>query len=186
MPGWHANKVVCAANNGAGTGKTKTILGLLSVLACAVPADSPQLLRAAGAGGAASSSAEAAAVHPTRRDLTARASPWLVRSAHGLRWLWTPRYSGSNRAIVAPIVKMPALECVNISERPKHALDPQASQRKTRRLPCLVANCGTLMLAVQRELVMSREVCTHGLGHLTVLSLIEVLCAAQQARMVSR
>ena len=69
-----------------GTGKTKTILGLLSVLACAVPADSPQLLRAAGAGGAASPLAEAAAPPPTRRALTARASPWLVRSARSLRF----------------------------------------------------------------------------------------------------
>jgi hypothetical protein len=97
--GWLADILMCALHIGAGTGKTKTILGLLSVLACAVSADSPQLLRAAGSGGAAAaSSSAAAAMPPTRRDLTGRASPWLIRSAHGLRWLWTPRYSSSDRA----------------------------------------------------------------------------------------
>lgn len=69
---------VVAPRAGAGTGKTKTILGLLSVLANAVPADSPQLLRvAAPAGGGV-------AAH-SRRALFARASPWMVRSGDNFR-----------------------------------------------------------------------------------------------------
>lgn len=55
-----------------GTGKTKTILGLLSVLAAAIPADSPSLLKASrggGGGGCSRSTAE-------WRDLRRRASPW--------------------------------------------------------------------------------------------------------------
>lgn len=71
-----------------GTGKTNTIRGLLSVLASAVPADSPQLLRAAGSSGSGADSSALAAPPPvSRRGLSVRASPWLVGSADGIRSL---------------------------------------------------------------------------------------------------